>query len=163
MKVVLVMLGGVLAVFVFVFYVKNHLVTPQRLFFYTVEVSGKDHGEVVRELIRKLNESKLRVIRVLPMSEVIHRRGVKDFPRYTTILACDIPQKKEILLKVPFMSVLIPCSVAVYEKGNVVHVTVLRDYLILRDFSGELPDEHAHILMNTYGKLRAILKEVSGG
>ncbi len=163
MKVVLVMIGGVLAVFAFVFYVKNHLVTAERLFFHTVEVRGKSHAQVVEELVKKLNDAGLKVLRTLPMSEVIHRRGVEDFPAYTTILACNIPQKREILLSVPFMSVLIPCSVAVYEKDGVVHVTVLRDYLILRDFSEELSDEHAQVLMNTYGKLRAVLEEVSGG
>jgi len=162
MRVVLVMMGGVVLVFLFVFYVKNHLVTPNRLFFHTVEVRGRSHEEVVRELVEKLNAEGLKVLRILPMSEVIRRRGVEDFPRYTTILACDIPEKRDILLSVPFMSVLIPCSVAVYEREGAVHVTVLRDYLILRDFSEELSDEHAQIIMSTYGKLRTLLEGIAG-
>ncbi len=161
MKVILIMMGGVLAVFAFVFYVKNYLLTPERLLFHTVEVKGKNHTQVVKTLVRELNKAGLKVIKVLPMSRVLKARGVKDFPSYTTILACDIPLKKQILLSIPFMSVLIPCSIAVYEQGGKIHITAMRDYLILRDFAEELPDAHAQEIMNTYGKLRAVIERVA--
>ena len=163
MRAILFLAGGLLAVFAFIFYVKNYLITPKNMFFFTVEVTGKKHEDVVKELVDKLNQKGLKVIRTLPMSKVIHARGIKDFPNYTTVLACDIPQKKEILLKVPFMSVLIPCSVAVYEKEGKVYITSMKEMLLVKDYSQELGDKYAQIIVDTYQKLRIAMAEVAGG
>ena len=163
MKAILFLAGGLLAVFAFIFYVKHYLITPERMFFFTVQVEGKNHENVVKELVEKLNQKGLKVVRVLPMSKVIHARGVKYFPNYTTILACDIPQKREILLRVPFMSTLIPCSVAVYEKDGKVYITSLKEMLFVRDYSEELGDRYAQVLVDTYQKLRIVIAEVAKG
>ena len=163
MKAILFLAGGLLAVFAFIFYVKHYLITPERMFFFTVQVEGKKHEDVVRELVEKLNQRGLRVVRVLPMSEVIHARGIEDFPKYTTILACDVPQKKDILLRVPFMSTLIPCSVAVYEKEGKVYITSLKEMLFVRDYSEELGDRYAQVVVDTYQRLRIVIAEVAGG
>ena len=163
MRAIIFLIGGLLAALLFIFYVKHHLITPKNMFFFTVEVVGKKHEEVVRELVKRLNEKGLKVIRTLPMSKVIHARGVKDFPDYTTILACNIPQKREILLKVPFMNVLIPCSVAVYEKEGKVYITSLKEILLIRDYSEELGDRYARIIEDTYQKLRIAMAEVAKG
>ncbi len=161
MKVILFFVGGILAVLGFIFYVKTYLLTPEKFFFFTLEVRGKGYQEVVNELVKKLNEKGLKVIRVLPMSKVIHERGIKDFPEYTTILACDIPEKKEILLKVPFMNVLIPCSVAVYEKNGKIYITAMKEQLLVKDFAQELTDRYIQIINRTYQELRIAIAEVA--
>ncbi len=162
MKAILFLLGGVLLVLAFIFYVKNYFLTPDRLFFYTVEVKkDKTHEEIVSELVKKLNENGLNVIRTLPMSKVIHERGIKDFPNYTTVLACDIPQKKEILLKVPEMSVLIPCSVAVYEREGKIYITAPSEIMFIRSYGKELGREYEEIIIRTYERLRATIIEVA--
>ncbi|WP_457600010.1 DUF302 domain-containing protein [Hydrogenivirga sp.] len=162
MKAILFLLGGFLAALAFMFYVRTQLITPENMFFFTLEVKGnKKHKEVVDELVKKLNEKGLKVIRTLPMSKVIHERGVKDFPNYTTVLACDIKEKKELLRQVPFMSVLIPCSVAVYEKGGKVYITAMKEFLLIKDYSRELGDRNSQLLADVYQKLRIAIAEVA--
>ncbi|NPA41497.1 MAG: DUF302 domain-containing protein [Aquificae bacterium] len=161
MKAILFLLGGVLAVLAFMFYVRTQLITPENMFFFTMEVKNKEHQQVVQELVQKLNEKGLKVIRTLPMSKVIHERGIRDFPNYTTILACDIEEKKELLRKVPFMSVLIPCSVAVYEKEGKVYITSMKEILLVKDYSEELGDRYIQLIADTYQQLRIAIAEVA--
>jgi uncharacterized protein (DUF302 family) len=163
MKAIAFLLGGLLAALAFMFYVRTQLITPENMFFFTLEVKGKKHEEVVEELVRKLNEKELNVIRTLPMSKVIHERGIKDFPEYTTVLACNIKEKKELLRKVPFMSVLIPCSVAVYEKEGKVYITAMKEFLLIKDYSKELGDRYSQLIADTYQKLRIAIAEVANG
>ena len=161
MKAILFLAGGVLAVLAFMFYVKTQLITPENMFFFTLEVKGKQHQQVVKELTDVLNSKGLKVIRTLPMSKVIHERGIKDFPKYTTILACDIESKKEILQRVPFMSVLIPCSIAVYEKEGKVYITSMKEFLLIKDYGQELGDKYAQVIADTYQQLRIAMAEVA--
>lgn len=163
MKAIMFLLGGFLAALAFILYAKHYILTPKNLFFFTVEVEGKSHERVVKELVERLNKKGLKVIRTLPMSKVLHERGVKDFPNYTTVLACDIPEKKELLLKVPFMSVLIPCTVAIYEQEGKVKITSLKEQLFLKDFSEELGDRYIQLLTDVYQKLRIVMVEVAKG
>ncbi len=161
MRAILFLAGGLLAVLAFMFYVKNFLITPERMFFFSLQVEGKSHEQVVKELVDKLNEKGLKVIRTLPMSKVLHSRGITDFPKYTTILACDIPQKKEILLRVPFMSTLIPCSVAVYEKDGVIEITAPSELLFIKEYAEELGPKNVDVIVDTYQKLRIAIAEVA--
>jgi len=163
MRAILFILGGLLAALGFIFYAKHYILTPKNLFFFTVEVKGKSYEQVVKELKERLNDKGLKVVRTLPMSKVIHARGVKDFPEYTTILACDIPQKRELLLKVPFMSVLIPCTVAVYKQNGKVKITSLKEQLFLKDFSKELGDRYIQLISDVYQRLRIAMVEVAKG
>ncbi|RLJ71447.1 uncharacterized protein (DUF302 family) [Hydrogenivirga caldilitoris] len=164
MRAILFLVGGLVAVLAFIFYVKTRLITPENMFFFTLEVKGKENQrEVVEKLVKKLNEKGLNVIRTLPMSDVIHERGSKDFPNYTTVLACDIKEKKELLRKVPFMSVLIPCSVAVYEKGGKVYITSMKEVLLIRDYATELGDKDSQLIADVYQRLRIAIAEVAEG
>jgi len=162
MRAIVFLLGGLLAVLAFMFYVRTNLITPEKMFFFTLEVKGnKKHEEVVKKLVEKLNQKGLKVIRTLPMSKVIHERGVKDFPNYTTVLACDIPEKKELLRRVPFMSVLIPCSVAVYERNGKTVITAPKEILFIKDYSEELGDKYVQLIADVYQKLRIAVAEVA--
>ncbi len=161
MKAILFLLGGLLAVLAFMLYVRTQLITPENMFFFTLEAKGKSHEQVVEELVRKLNEKDLKVIRTLPMSKVLRERGIEDFPAYTTILACDIEEKRELLRQVPFMSVLIPCSVVVYEKDGKVYVTAMKEILLLKDYQKELGDRYIQLIADVYQKLRIAIAEVA--
>ncbi|GEM_PF-2311160 len=161
MRAILFLAGGVIAALAFVFYVRTQLITPENMYFFTLEAKGKKHQQVVDELVKKFNEKGLKVIRTLPMSKVIHARGIKDFPNYTTILACDIKEKREILRRVPFMSVLLPCSVAVYEKDGKVYITAMKEFLLIKDYSQELGDRYSQVIADTYQKLRIAIAEVA--
>jgi len=156
MKAILFLVGGLLAVLAFIFYVKHYLITPENMFFFTVEVKGKGRDEVVRELVNRLNEKGLGVTEVVPGE----KEGV---PNYTTLIACDIPEKEEILLSAPFLSVLFPCSVVVYEKEGRVYITSPKEILMLRDYSGELGERNVQRIVDAYQKLRIAVAEVAKG
>ncbi|ADO45893.1 protein of unknown function DUF302 [Hydrogenobacter thermophilus TK-6] len=131
------------------------------LMFQTYRVEGKDFQSVVEELKEKLNQSDLKVLRTLTISEAIKARGVKDFPNYTVLLACDRKEKEDLLIKVPFMSNLIPCSVAVYEnKDGSVSITAINEKPYLEAFSKELSKDDRRLISKTYMELRRVLSSV---
>ncbi|WP_340690187.1 DUF302 domain-containing protein [Hydrogenobacter thermophilus] len=131
------------------------------LMFQTYRVEGEDFQSVVEELKEKLNQNDLKVLRTLTISEAIKARGVKDFPNYTVLLACDRKEKKDLLIKVPFMSNLIPCSVAVYEnKDGSVSITAINEKPYLEAFSKELSKDDRRLISKTYMELRRVLSSV---
>lgn len=135
---------------------KAHGITD--LMFYTYTVKGKDFSSVVEELKEKLNKKGLPVLRTLTISEAIKARGSKDFPNYTVLLACDVKGKEDLLIRVPFMSNLIPCSVAVYQnKDGSVSMTILNEGPYIMKYSKGLSREEKRLMRNVYRNLRAVL------
>lgn len=132
------------------------------LMFRTYTVSGKDFNSVVDELKQGLNEKgDLKVLRVLTISEAIKARGVKDFPNYTVILACDPKGKEDLLIRIPFMSNLIPCSVAVYENPDgSVSMTTINEKPYLREFSKKLSKDDRRFVSRTYFELKKVLSSI---
>jgi len=152
---------GILIYILLIFFVKHSFGNPYKLLFYTVEVKNKSFEKVVEELEDRLNKNGLKVIRTLPLSKALEERGVKDFTKYAIVLACDIPQKEELLVKVPSITNLIPCSIAVYEKGGVVRLTTLKELVFLAEEKNNLSSEDVKLIVDTYRTLRKTLHEVS--
>ena len=160
MKTLMAFLIGASLIILFIFFMKYYFGDPYRLLFYTVEVKNKPFEQVVEELKVKLDKNGLKVIKILPLSKALEARGVKDFMNYTIVLACDIPQKDQLLIKVPSMSNLIPCSIAVYEKEGVVKLTALKEIIFLAEEKDNLSDEQIQLVVDTYRTLRKTLDEV---
>lgn len=161
MRTLIAFLIGASLIILFMFFMKYYFGDPYRLLFYTVEVKNKSFDQVVEDLKAKLDKNGLKVIRTLPLSKALEARGVKDFMKYTIVLACDIPQKEQLLTKVPSMSNLIPCSVAVYEKEGVVKLTTLKEIIFLAEEKDNLSNEEVQLVVDTYRALRKTLDEVS--
>ncbi|MEZ0361457.1 MAG: DUF302 domain-containing protein [Hydrogenobacter sp.] len=132
------------------------------LMFRTYTVSGKDFNQVVDELKQRLNEKEdTKVLRLLTISEAIKARGVKDFPNYTVILACDPRGKEDLLVRIPFMSNLVPCSIAVYENPNgSVSMTTINEMPYLMEFSKDLSAQDRRFIKRTYSDLRQVLSSL---
>ncbi len=160
MKTLIAFLIGASLIILFIFFMKYYFGDPYRLLFYTVEVKNKNFEQVVEELKEKLDSNGLKVIKTLPLSKALEARGVKDFMKYTIVLACDIPQKEQLLIKVPSMSNLIPCSIAVYEREGVVKLTTLKEIIFLAEEKENLSDEDVQLVVDTYRTLRKTLHEV---
>ncbi len=128
------------------------------LMFYTYKVKDASFNHVVEELKQKLNSKDLKVLRTLTISEAIKARGIKDFPNYTVLLACDKKEKESLLLRSPFMSNLIPCSVAIYEnKDGSVSITILNEKPYLKDLS----KEDKEFINRTYSELRSVISSIA--
>ena len=160
MRTLIAFLIGASLIIIFMFFMKYYFGDPYRLIFYTVEVKNKSFEQVVEDLKTTLNKNGLKVIRTLPLSKALEARGVKDFMKYTIVLACDIPQKKELLTKAPSISNLIPCSVAVYEKEGMVKLTALKEIVFLAEEKDNLSDSDIQLVVDTYRMLRKTLDEV---
>ncbi|RUM31921.1 MAG: hypothetical protein DSY32_00645 [Aquifex sp.] len=153
------LIGAIIALTVF-YFIKYYFGNPFRLLFYTVEVRGKTFDNVVKSLEEKLNKNGLKVIRILPLSKALESRGVKNFPKYSIILACDVPGKEKILPKYPALTNLIPCSVAVYETKEGVKVTTMKEIVFLAEYAKQMKDEEVKFVIDTYRNLRKTLDEV---
>jgi uncharacterized protein (DUF302 family) len=130
--------------------------------FHTYTVKDKNFDDVLEELKQKLNSKDLKVLRTLTISEAIKARGVKDFPNYTVLLACDKKEKENLLLKSPFMSNLIPCSVAIYEnKDGSVSITTINEKPYLLAFSKEITKEDKKFISRTYSELRNVISNIA--
>ncbi|MGB9874237.1 MAG: DUF302 domain-containing protein [Hydrogenobacter sp.] len=128
------------------------------LMFYTYKVKGANFNDVVEKLKQELNSKDLKVMRTLTISEAIKARGIKDFPNYTVLLACDKKEKESLLLKSPFMSNLIPCSVAIYEnKDGSVSITIVNEKPYLKDLS----KEDKEFISRTYSELRGVISSIA--
>lgn len=160
MKSLIAFLIGASLIILFMFFMKYYFGDPYRLLFYTVEVKNKNFKQAVEDLKAKLDKNGLKVIRTLPLSKALEARGIKDFMKYTIVLACDIPQKKELLVKAPSISNLIPCSIAVYESEGIVKLTTLKEIIFLAEEKDNLSEKDIQLIIDTYRTLRKTLDEV---
>ncbi len=158
MRALILFLAGTILVLSFMQFVKYYFGNPYRLIFYSVEVEGKSREEVVKSLTERLNANGLKVIKTLDIGKAIRNRG-KEFPGYTVILACDIPQKEELLSRIPSFMNLIPCSVAVYETPRGVKITALKEIVFLAEESRNLKEEDISLIIDTYRALRKSINE----
>ena len=161
MRALIAFLIGVVIALSLFYFIRYYFGNPFRLLFYTVEVKNKSFEETIKALEEKLNANGLKVIRVLPLSKALEGRGIKDFMKYSIILACDIPGKDKVLVKVPSITNLIPCSIAVYEDKESVKVTTLKEIIFLAEESKNMTEEETQFIINTYRTLRKTLDEVS--
>jgi uncharacterized protein (DUF302 family) len=162
MRGILFIFGGLLIVGALVFFIYKNYANPFKLMFYTETVKGKDFDTVIKELESSLNSKGLKFIRALPLSKALKSRGVENFPNYSMVLACDVEGKKELLLKVPFLSNLIPCSLAVYDsKEGGVAITALKETLFIHQYKARLSEEDIKLIKDTYTKLREVIKGVA--
>ncbi len=150
MKAILFLLGGVLAAFLFIYWVRTYYATPERIFFFTVEVEGKGREEVLEDLIRKIREKGLGVVGVIDISN-----------DYTLVLSCDVPWKGDLLRRVPSLSSLVPCPIAVYRSKGKVYITVPKEIYFVQDHREDLGQDYADTLTRMYQAVRIVIGEVA--
>jgi uncharacterized protein (DUF302 family) len=150
LKAILFLLGGTLAALLLVYSVKKFYATPERIFFFTLEVRGGDLREVLRELEENLKRRGLGVVGVFRISE-----------DYFMILSCDVPWKEELLKRAPTLSSLVPCPVAVYRSGDGVYITAPKEIYFLQAHRETLGQDLADTLAGLYQALRIAMAEVA--
>jgi len=157
-RALVIFMAGIILVLAFMQFVKYYFGNPYRLIFYTVEVKGKSFDDVVNSLLDRLKANGLPVKKVLNISKAINERG-SSFNKYTIILACDIPQKEELLARIPSFTNLLPCSIAVYETPEGVKITALKEIVFLAEESHRLEEKDISLIIDTYRALRKSIDE----
>jgi len=135
---------------------------PMRAMYLTYPLKERDFKQAVENLKAKFQERGVKVIRVLTVSDAIRARGSSDFPNYYVIFGCEMEQMKDILLKAPPLSNIIPCSVAVYQaKDGKVYATLLNENLFLSKYASNLTNEEKLAIKRVYANLRHALAQMS--
>ncbi len=150
MKALLFLFGGLVFTLLFLLGVKHFYATPERILFFTVEVEGREKEEVLEELIDKLREKGLGVIEVVDISE-----------DYTLILSCDVPWKEELFSKVPSLSSLVPCPVAIYRYKGKVYITAPKEIYFVQSHGEKLGQALSDTLTRLYQALMIAIGEVA--
>ncbi len=86
-------------------------------FNYTVKTQ-KNIDEVIEEITSKLSEIKFGVLGTLDFKEIFAKKGI-DYPHeYKLLEVCNPQAAKQALDSDPNIGLLLPCTIAVYEKDG---------------------------------------------
>ena len=126
-----------------------------------IKTSKMDFDETV-ELIGELLEVEGFVLMASKnIDEVIKTKlGVKDYPRYTIILACK-PELSKAALDVSKMSgLLFPCSFTVYEEDDEIKIGHISIMKIISEIGLAQPDRMAPVIEETGESVRKVWEKL---
>lgn len=86
-------------------------------FSYTVKTQ-KNIELVIQEITIKLSELKFGILGTLDFKEIFAKKGVEYPHQYKLLEVCNPQAAKQALDSDPNIGLLLPCTIAVYEKGG---------------------------------------------
>ena len=86
-------------------------------FSHTVKTQ-KNIEQVIKEITAKLLEIKFGVLGVLDFKEIFAKKGVEYPDQYKLLEVCNPHAAKQALDSDPNIGLLLPCTIAVYEKNG---------------------------------------------
>lgn len=97
----------------------------QLAFNYTVNTQ-KEVDTIIKEITAKLSEIKFGVLGILDFKEIFAKKGV-DYPhQYKLLEVCNPQAAKQALDSDPNIGLLLPCTIAVFEKDGVNHISLAK-------------------------------------
>ena len=136
---------------------------PFRITFYTKKIKGKTFDEVVKEIKEKLGEVNLPYIG----SWTVDLKSGEEYEdinilKYSTIIACDIKDRDDIIGRSPVVANLIPCTINVYETvdGNI-YVSVINEKLYLLRYKKHVFLKDLKRIKAVYMRIRCVIREVA--
>ena len=83
-----------------------------------------DFDSAVKRVEKIVSEEGFSVMLIKPIDEIFKMKlGLKDYPKYTTILACGAQFAKAAMDVSKDVGLLFPCSFVVYEEGEKIYVS----------------------------------------
>lgn len=99
-------------------------------FNYTVKTQ-KNIDEVIEEITSKLSEIKFGVLGTLDFKEIFVKKGI-DYPHeYKLLEVCNPQAAKQALDSDPNIGLLLPCTIAVYEKEGENYISLAKPTTLL--------------------------------
>ena len=99
-------------------------------FNYTVKTQ-KSIDKVIEEITSNLLEIKFGVLGTLDFKEIFAKKGV-DYPHeYKLLEVCNPQAAKQALDSDPNIGLLLPCTIAVYEKDGENHISLAKPTILL--------------------------------
>ena len=83
-----------------------------------------DFDSAVKRVEKIVSEEGFTVMLIKPIDEIFKKKlGIKEYPKYTTILACGAKFAKAAMDVSKDVGLLFPCSFVVYEEGDEIYVS----------------------------------------
>ena len=99
-------------------------------FNYTVKTQ-KNISEVIEDITSKLSEIKFGVLGTLDFKEIFAKKGI-DYPhQYKLLEICNPQAAKQVLDSDPNMGLLLPCTIAVFEKDGENYISLAKPTALL--------------------------------
>ena len=99
-------------------------------FNYTVKTQ-KNIDDIIKEITSKLSEIKFGVLGTLDFKEIFAKKGI-DYPHeYKLLEICNPQAAKQALDSDPNIGLLLPCTMAVYEKDGENYISLAKPTTLL--------------------------------
>ena len=99
-------------------------------FSYTVKTQ-KAMNDVIEEITSNLTKIKFGVLGTLDFKEIFAKKGI-DFPNeYKLLEVCNPVAAKQALDSDPNIGLLLPCTIAIYEKNDEKYISLARPTVLL--------------------------------
>ena len=87
--------------------------------------------DVIEEITSKLSEIKFGVLGILNFKEIFAKKGI-DYPNeYKLLEVCNPQAAKQALDSDPNIGLLLPCTIAIYEKNDENYISLARPTVLL--------------------------------
>ncbi|PIN82560.1 MAG: hypothetical protein COV65_05805 [Nitrosopumilales archaeon CG11_big_fil_rev_8_21_14_0_20_33_24] len=99
-------------------------------FNYTVKTQ-KNIDDVIKQITSKLSEIKFGVLGTLDFKEIFAKKGI-DYPHeYKLLEICNPQAAKQALDSDPNIGLLLPCTIAIYEKNGENYISLAKPTILL--------------------------------
>jgi len=112
-------------------------------FAYTVK-THKNIDDVITDLTKGLKEINFGVLETLDFKKILSEKGLEFSDNYKLLEVCNPQLAKQVLEANPDLGLLLPCTIAVYQKNNENFISLARPTSLLSmasdknlKFSGE--------------------------
>ena len=99
-------------------------------FSYSVKTK-KSIDDVIAELKSNLSEIKFGVLGILDFKEIFAKKGVPFDSEYKLLEICNPQAAKQALDSDPDLGLLLPCTIAIYEKNGENHISLAKPTTLL--------------------------------
>jgi len=94
-------------------------------FNYTVKTQ-KNIDNVIEEITAKLSEIKFGVLGILDFKEIFAKKGVEYLHEYKLLEVCNPQAAKQALESDPNIGLLLPCTIAIFEKNGENYISLAK-------------------------------------
>ncbi|MDH3312976.1 MAG: DUF302 domain-containing protein [Nitrosopumilus sp.] len=99
-------------------------------FNYTVKTQ-KSIDEIIQDITSKLSEIQFGVLGILDFKEIFAKKGIEYPNQYKLLEVCNPIAAKQALDSDPNIGLLLPCTIAVYEKEGEHYISLAKPTVLL--------------------------------
>lgn len=102
-------------------------------FSYSV-ITKKTVNQVVEDVIENLREVGFGVIGIIDFKDLFEKKGIEFTKEYRLLEVCNPQTAKTVLEKDPTIGLLLPCTIAIYQKEDKNYISLAKPTVLLSHF-----------------------------